>query len=107
MLHDIINGSFELIAGILLMANVWKLSKDKEVKGVYWLPVAYFALWGYWNLVYYPHLGQWWSFAGGVTVVVANTIWAVLALYYMRKNKKMTNKELAEKLVLLAKKDKP
>jgi hypothetical protein len=82
---DFTNGSFELLGGLLNYINVWRLWKDKELRGVHWFPTFFFALWGYWNLYYYPHLNQWISFTGGLIVVSANTAWVILALKY-RKN---------------------
>jgi hypothetical protein len=84
---DVINGTFELLGGILLFTNVVQLFKDKQLKGVRIIPTALFMLWGYWNLFYYPNLNQWYSFIGGLVVVAANTVWVILAIYY-RKEKK-------------------
>ena len=81
---DIVNGLFELFGGLVIWLNVARLVKDKEVKGVSWVVMAFFAVWGYWNLYYYPHLGQMFSFVGGFFVVAANTAWVVLFLHYRR-----------------------
>ena len=85
MSPDIINGMFELFGSVLLWRNVWQLYKDKQVKGVHWNATAFFAAWGYWNLYYYPSLEQWWSFWGGVSIVIANTIWLLQMIYYINK----------------------
>jgi len=82
---DIINGLFELFGGLVIWLNVRRLVKDKEVKGVSWFVMAFFAAWGYWNLYYYPYLGQTFSFIGGVFVVTANSAWVVLYFWYRRK----------------------
>lgn len=82
---DLVNGLFELCGGLLLFRNCFVLHRDKMVRGVSWSVTAFFAAWGYWNLFYYPHLDQWMSFAGGVVIVTANSIWVVMAIYY-RKN---------------------
>lgn len=86
MIPDLINGSFELFSGIFLWLNVRQLYLDKKIKGVRILPSAFFAMWGFWNLYFYPHLGQWFSFAGGLNIVTANSIWVVQMIYY-RNNK--------------------
>lgn len=83
---DIVNGAFELLGGGLCWMNVKRLMQQKYISGVYWPVQAFFALWGFWNLFYYPHLGQWVSFAGGIILVVGNTIWVILAIHYMRKH---------------------
>ena len=85
---DFINGFFEGIAGFMLWFNSLKLYKDKKVLGVHIFPTFFFALWGYWNLFYYPHLNQWISFTMGINVVLANTTWVILAIYYTRRSRK-------------------
>ena len=85
---DLANGCFEGVAGFMLWFNSRKLYKDKQLKGVHIFPTAFFALWGYWNLFYYPHLNQWVSFAMGINVVLANTVWVALAIYYKKKEKR-------------------
>ena len=82
MQPDLINGLFETAAGILLWNNVRVLFKDKKVRGYSGMAVIFFCLWGYWNLFYYPSLGQWFSFLGGLNVVLANTVWVGLMLKY-------------------------
>lgn len=82
MTADIINGFLEFTGGLFLLGNVIKLAKDKQVRGVHWLPTLFFAVWGFWNLYYYPHLDQWASFFGGVFIVTINTYWFVQMLYY-------------------------
>ena len=84
-MNDGINGLFELGGSLLLWMNVRRLLKDKGYAGVYVPATAFFALWGLWNLYYYPSLGQWLSFAGGCSIVVANGTCVGLMLYYGRK----------------------
>ncbi len=79
---DMMNGSFEMLGGFFILISIVKLRRDKRVKGVSWLTVAFFAVWGYWNLYYYPSLDQWWSFYGGVFIVTMNTIWVAMMMYY-------------------------
>ena len=62
-----------------------QLYRDKCIRGVHWSATLFFASWGYWNLFYYPHLDQWWSFSGGVSIVAANTVWVAQMFYYGRK----------------------
>jgi hypothetical protein len=82
---DLINGSFELVGAIALWSNVVKLRKDRRVAGVYWPATAFFAVWGLWNCFYYPWLGQWASFVGGVLITMANIVWAALAFHYSKQ----------------------
>ena len=82
---DAVNGLFECLGGVLLWMGVRRLWIDREVKGMYWPATMFFGLWGWWNLFYYPSLGQWLSFLGGLVVVSANTTWVVLFLVFRAK----------------------
>lgn len=88
MSPDQVNGLFECFGGVFIYLSVAKLSKEKKVRGVSWLHAGFFALWGYWNLFYYPHLEQWVSFVGGILVVLMNTVWLGQLVYYTRKEGK-------------------
>lgn len=92
MIADIANGAFELCAGIIIILSILKLHKDKLVRGVAWPMVAFFAAWGAWNLFYYPNLGQWFSFAGGVLVFVTNLIWTAQLIYWTRRERLLKRK---------------
>ncbi len=82
MNQDIVNGMFEFGAAIMLMLNVIRLHKDKQIKGVSPWPVVFFTAWGFWNLHYYPSLNQFWSTIGGLFVVAVNMVWLFqVALY--------------------------
>lgn len=85
MWADNVNGLYEALAGLFILNNCRMVVKDKKVKGVSIVSVVFFATWGGWNLYYYPSLGQWASFWGGLAVFTANLIWIGLMLKY-RKN---------------------
>jgi uncharacterized membrane protein YfcA len=85
---DVVNGIFEAAGGAFVALNVRRLLKDKTVAGVSLPTAGFFAAWGYWNIFYYPHLDQWWSFAGGLTVTIGNTVWIALAMWYRRKERR-------------------
>ena len=87
MINDIINGIFRLIVTPFILLSVRKLLKDKQVKGVCWMHISLFAVWGYWGLYYFSSLNQWWSFAGECLVVVANTFYAITLIYYSFSSK--------------------
>ena len=87
-MEDIINGCFEVFAGLFTIHNCVRLYEDKEVKGVSILATFFFTLWGFWNLYYYPSLGQTWSFYGGIVIVITNSVWVSQMIYYSRKNKR-------------------
>lgn len=82
---DFVNGWFEGLAGLFQLSNCWRIYSDKQVRGVNKSVTAFFTLWGCWNLFFYPNLGQWFSFYGGMSIVLANCLWIFLALKY-RKN---------------------
>ena len=85
--QDLANAIKEVIAGLFCWNNVRLLIRDREVKGISILTIAFFSLWGYWNLYYYPWLNQILSFIGGIVVVSANTTWVIFAVYYTRKKR--------------------
>ena len=87
MTPDLINGLFEFTAGIMNWINVRRLYRDKEVKGYSPWVFGFFTSWGVWNLYYYPYLGQWWSFAGGISIMGSNMSWLTLAIYYHYRRK--------------------
>jgi hypothetical protein len=51
MTPDIINGLFEFLGALFQTRNIWALLQDRQVKGVRPLPVAFFSLWGAWNML--------------------------------------------------------
>ena len=79
---DIINAAFETFGGIFICLNIFTLWKDKQVKGVNWGSTIFFTLWGFWNVWYYPFLGQGLSFIGGIFLCGANVVWLLMRLYY-------------------------
>ena len=79
---DQINGIFEGSASLFVIRNIWVLYKDKQVCGVSIISIGFFTLWGIWNLFYYPHLKQHWSFYGGVLIVITNIIWVGQMIFY-------------------------
>lgn len=88
-LPDFINGCFELFGGALSILNVQMILRDKKVRGMALSPLAFFTAWGYWNVFYYPHLDQWFSFTGGLVIAAVNTVWLTLAVYYTRREHRL------------------
>jgi hypothetical protein len=80
--YDIVNGVFETVGALATWANVRRIRRDRRVAGVNFYSMAFFAGWGLWNLIYYPHLDQWASFVGGVLLVSGNVVWTVYAIRY-------------------------
>lgn len=86
MIADITNGMFEVLGGLFILNHCKVVWKDKAVAGVSILSTIFFTVWGVWNLYYYPSLGQWWSFAGGIAIVIANIAWVTLLIKYRAKS---------------------
>jgi len=87
MTADQINGLFEMVGGLLILLSCRKLYQEKLVRGVSAVPVLFFNSWGLWNLVFYPAVGAWCSFAGGLFMVAANTLWTAMLVYYRRRER--------------------
>lgn len=88
---DLTNALFETGGSIVLWLNVRQIRRDKIPKGVHVAPFVFFTVWGFWNLYYYPHLGQWLSFFGGINVPIANATWLGHVLYYWWRRTKHDN----------------
>lgn len=82
---DLINALFESAGGLFILLNIRRILRDKMVRGFDWRVMAFFTVWGYWNIFYYPYLGQWLSFVAGIGIVAMNSIYVTLMLYYIRK----------------------
>ena len=60
-MNDLVNGAFEMLGGFFILLSIIRLWRDKKVRGVSVVHVAFFWLWGVWNVYFYPSLGQAWS----------------------------------------------
>jgi len=84
---DVINGIFETCGGFFILLSVIKLYRDKQVRGVSWLHAGFFTAWGWWNIYFYAAVDLWWSWAGGIGLVLVNTFWLGQLVYYMRRER--------------------
>lgn len=84
---DAINAAFGIAASAFLWLNAWSLYRARAVAGVHWLYVAFFTLFGLWNLLLYSKLELWYSLIAGVSGVSANAIWLILAFTYRKGTK--------------------
>jgi hypothetical protein len=75
---DMCNAAFELFGGVFVLNHCRALFEAKIVKGISIVSTVFFTAWGVWNLYYYPSLGQWASFAGGVFICLANLLWVAI-----------------------------
>lgn len=79
---DAINGAFELSAGFFTLNNCRVAYLHKQVRGVSMLSTAFFTLWGFWNLYYYPALHQPLSYYGALFIVSANALYLGMMVSY-------------------------
>lgn len=84
MSPDAINALMEIGGGFVTLLNVRQILRDREVRGLHWSPVVFFALWSWWNLYYYWGLEQYCSWVGSLLLACSNTWWLFLVLYYWR-----------------------
>jgi hypothetical protein len=84
---DIVNAVFEGGGAVLLCANIRRLYCDKRLAGVSLVPTVWWNIWGVWNVYFYHAIGTPLSFFAGIGVLVANTVWVALALYYARRRR--------------------
>ena len=102
---DLVNASFEIFASLMILNNCRVLINDKAVAGVSIVSTVFFTLWGVWNLFYFPNLGQWLSFGGGVAIVAANIFWVCLMIRYRHPegvvgaHKKVTRRKSSSSLI--------
>lgn len=79
---DLINSGFESAGGFFALNHCRVLFEHKETRGVSMVSAAFFASWGFWNLVYYTALTQPLSFYGAIFLSSANTVYLGMMVYY-------------------------
>lgn len=85
MSADTVNACFELAGSAFVLNHCRVLFKQRQVHGVSVLSAAFFLGWGFWNVLYYPSLHQWFSFAAGLSVLGANGLYVGGLLYFKRR----------------------
>lgn len=80
--NDHINSGFELAGGFFIVMHIIKVLHDKSVAGVSIYAIAFFTIWGYWNLYYYKSIKHKWSLRATYFITAANTFWLSLLIYY-------------------------
>lgn len=84
-LMDLANACFEAGGSIFILNHARVLFEQKLVRGVSLLSVFFFSCWGVFNIFYYNHLEQPFSWFAGIAVLLANTFYLSLIIYYRRK----------------------
>lgn len=74
-LPDLINGLFEAGAVAFVALNVREVWRHRRVAGVHWLATMFFFGWGLWNVFFYSHLDQWFSFSAGICLCLTNAVY--------------------------------
>jgi membrane protein YdbS with pleckstrin-like domain len=85
---DFINAAFEALASVFVLNHARMLWKSRQGFSVSILSTIFFAIWGMWNVWYYPHLGQWFSFWAGIAVMISNFIW-IFVIWHVRRYGRM------------------
>ena len=94
---DIVNACFEFFGAAVSAFNVRSIVRDKQVQGFNPMTTVFFTSWGIFNMFYYPSLEQWWSFFGGLAIVLVNAVWLFfVCLYYVRNNKENLKQRMKE-----------
>lgn len=81
---DQVNGLFELAGAAFLLNHCRVLYAQKHVAGVSIISTVFFFWWAAWNIFYYPHLNQIWSFYGGLCIGAAHILYVTMLLYYRK-----------------------
>jgi uncharacterized membrane protein YfcA len=84
-LMDLANACFEGGGSIFILNHARVLLQQKMVRGVSMLSVFFFSCWGVFNIFYYSHLEQQFSWYAGICVLLANTFYLSLIIHYRRK----------------------
>jgi hypothetical protein len=86
---DNLNMLFELGGAAMVGMSLFKLHKDKKVRGIHWAQILFFTSWGWWNLWFYPAVSMWHSFEACVAVTGVNTWYLIAMWYYIYKEHAM------------------
>lgn len=80
---DIINGIFVFSASFFYAINVYKLMKDKQVKGYTFSSLVFFCAWNIWNAVFFlTSTDFFWSKVSSITCAAINTTYLLIAYRY-------------------------
>lgn len=91
--NDIINASFELGGGLMVIPSILNIMKTKSADGIATSTITFFTLWGIWNVYYYPAMEQPLSATAAVLLTTANLTWWSLIIRYRKKG--LLNKGVA------------
>ena len=85
-MYDQINGGFIFVAALFYVLNLFKLMKDKDVKGISKVSIIFFSFWNIWTLFFFLMVTEfWWTIGAYVLVSVLNVTYIILMIKYTRK----------------------
>jgi hypothetical protein len=73
---------------VAISTSIFRVLRDKMVKGVHWGMLIFFITWSIWNLVLYTHVGLWYSFLAGIIMVITEATYLFLLIFYSRQQQK-------------------
>jgi hypothetical protein len=83
--QDAVNAVFEFSGSIAVWLNVRAIYRDRGYAGGRIYVNVFFFSWSWWNLYYYPHLGQMLSAIGTMSIGFANMAYLIMMLHFGRK----------------------
>lgn len=87
-IYDKVNGGFVCVAALFYALNLFKLIKDKEIKGISKVSIAFFSIWNIWTLFFFIAVSKyWWTISAYVAVAILNIAYIVLMVKYGREKK--------------------
>lgn len=86
-MSDLVNSLFEVLGVIFVLPSIFLLYRQKSVRGISPWHVGFFVCWGYWNIYYYPSLGQWLSAVAAGGLAVINSAYLGMMGYYLVKER--------------------
>ena len=82
MWQDMTKGVLELAGAGVLMFNIFRIVKDKDLKGVSFYYIFFSVVANAYATYFYYFLNQWYAFWGVLTYTVLALAWMLLVLIY-------------------------
>ena len=82
MMMDQINAAFEFGGAVAVIPSILAAVRDKRIMGLSIWSTVFFSAWGWWNLIYYPHLDQLWSAWAALLLATTNSVYLYLIWKY-------------------------
>ena len=82
---DMMNGFFEGFGGLMILNHCRAIYRDKLVRGVSIISTVFFFAWGIFNVYFYKHLDQPYSWYAGIFMMCCNCVYVYLLVYYSKE----------------------